>query len=82
MQKKEFNKRHLPKYQADFDACDRRSIDRRKCDCEGYTYISTVGWICRRERSRRKCDCQKNKELASKPSVVLKSDTKRFYGPH
>jgi hypothetical protein len=35
---------------------DRRYIDRRKEPCEGFTYISTVGWICRREQSRRKED--------------------------
>lgn len=33
---------------------DHREEDRRKEACEGYTYISTVGWICRRERIRRK----------------------------
>ena len=33
---------------------DQREKDRRKKSCEGYCYISTVGWICRRERFRRK----------------------------
>ena len=33
---------------------DQREKDRREKPCEGYTYISTVGWICRRERFRRK----------------------------
>ena len=33
---------------------DKREKDRRKELCEGYCYISTVGWICRRERFRRK----------------------------
>jgi len=33
---------------------DQREKDRREEPCEGYTYISTVGWICRRERFRRK----------------------------
>ena len=30
--------------------------DRRREPSEGYTYISTVGWIDRRERLRRKVD--------------------------
>ncbi len=33
---------------------DQREKDRRKELSEGFTYISTVGWICRRERFRRK----------------------------
>ena len=32
----------------------QREDDRRKEACEGFTYVSTVGWICRRERVRRK----------------------------
>ena len=82
MQEKDDNKRHLPQFQTDVDAFDRRSIDRRKRVSEGYTYISAVGWICRRERSRRECDCPKKIVLASKPSVVLKTKTKRFYRSH
>jgi hypothetical protein len=35
---------------------DKRSGERRQEDRGGYVYISTVGWICRRERSRRKSD--------------------------
>jgi hypothetical protein len=36
---------------------DRRSgIERRKDSAPGYTFISSVGWICRRERFRRKQD--------------------------
>ena len=31
----------------------QRRGDRRKEPCEGFTYVSTVGWICRRERVRR-----------------------------
>lgn len=34
----------------------RRTDERRKLPSEGFTYISTVGWICRRERKRRKGD--------------------------
>ncbi len=33
---------------------DQRDKDRREEACEGYCYISTVGWICRRETIRRK----------------------------
>lgn len=33
---------------------DQREKDRRQEACEGYCYISTVGWICRRERFRRR----------------------------
>ena len=33
---------------------DRRNNDRRKEPCEGFTYVSMVGWICRREQTRRK----------------------------
>jgi hypothetical protein len=32
---------------------DRRDEDRRREPCEGYTYVSMVGWICRREKCRR-----------------------------
>ena len=35
---------------------ERRTEDRRKQPSEGFTRISIVGWICRRERSRRKGD--------------------------
>lgn len=52
------NKEYLNDPQADDDQdaafSDRRNIDRRKEPCEGFTYVSMVGWICRREQSRRK----------------------------
>ena len=35
---------------------NRWKEDRRREPSEGYTYISTVGWIDRRERLRRKVD--------------------------
>ena len=38
------------------DSSDRRCIDRRKSPGEGFTYVSTVGWICRREQCRRRDD--------------------------
>jgi hypothetical protein len=40
----------------DAESSDRRNSDRRKSPCEGFTYVSMVGWICRREKSRRKDD--------------------------
>jgi hypothetical protein len=35
---------------------ERRSEDRRRLSSEGFTRISIVGWICRRERTRRESD--------------------------
>ena len=37
---------------------DRIVKDRRQKHNEGYTYISIVGWICRREKKRRNTDLQ------------------------
>jgi hypothetical protein len=34
----------------------RNGSDRRKAPACGFTYISSVGWICRREQFRRKDD--------------------------
>ena len=34
----------------------RGTEDRRKQPSEGFTRISMVGWICRRERTRREGD--------------------------
>ena len=39
-----------PDYNAEF----QRKQDRRKKASQGFTYISMVGWICRREKIRRK----------------------------
>jgi hypothetical protein len=54
------NKEHPNEMQANLEQnvefSDRRDIDRRREPCEGFTYVSTVGWICRREKSRRKDD--------------------------
>jgi hypothetical protein len=44
----------------DIEPTERRYEDRRKELKEGFTYVSMVGWICRREQLRRKddtCDC-------------------------
>lgn len=35
---------------------ERRAEERRRKKSDGYMYISTVGWICRRERCRREDD--------------------------
>lgn len=35
---------------------EKRENERRQEAARGYTYITTVGWICRRERTRRKND--------------------------
>jgi hypothetical protein len=43
---------------------DQRKEDRRQEANEGFCYISTAGWICRRERNRRKnVDRPQKKEL-------------------
>ena len=34
----------------------REEQQRRREESAGFAYISTVGWICRREKSRRKDD--------------------------
>ena len=34
----------------------RNGAERRIKPCNGFTCISTVGWICRREQIRRKDD--------------------------
>jgi hypothetical protein len=34
----------------------RNCSERRKVCASGFTFISTVGWICRREQFRRKED--------------------------
>ena len=68
MQDKDYNERHSTHLFPDMDDLDRRLNDRRKHTSEGYTYISMVGWICRRERRRRSCDCKKTRIDASKPT--------------
>lgn len=36
----------------------RQQDERRQEESDGFACISTVGWICRRERTRRKDDPQ------------------------
>jgi|GEM_PF-1438374 len=54
MEEKEFNKESSVQYRQSMDPCDKRFNDRRQNTCEGFTYVSMVGWICRREQERRK----------------------------
>ncbi len=35
---------------------ERRQVERREMKSDGFAYISTVGWICRRESCRRDGD--------------------------
>jgi len=35
---------------------DRRQGERREMKSDGFAYITTVGWICRREQCRRNGD--------------------------
>jgi hypothetical protein len=41
---------------ADLIIDKRTATDRRKKPARGFMYISTVGWICRREQIRREDD--------------------------
>ena len=56
MENKEFHKETRLNFEHKVDDSDRRYDDRRKEPGEGFTYVSTVGWICRREQCRRKSD--------------------------
>ena len=56
MEKNEYKHDAQLNFEHEVEFLDRRDQDRRKDPCEGYTYVSTVGWICRREQSRRKDD--------------------------
>ncbi len=40
----------------DKDESERRQGERREAQSDGYAYITTVGWICRREQCRRNGD--------------------------
>ena len=54
--KNEYKNNVYLNFEQDADFGDRRYDDRRKESGEGFTYVSTVGWICRREQCRRKED--------------------------
>ena len=54
MEKNKTNRDSHAEFEQNLAPSDRRFKDRRRERCEGFTYVSTVGWICRREKSRRK----------------------------
>jgi len=54
MEKNKPNSDSPAAFQHNLAPSDRRDKDRRREACEGFTYVSTVGWICRREKGRRK----------------------------
>ncbi len=56
MENKEEYKEALVNFEQEDNSSDRRYLERRREPKEGFTYISTVGWICRREQSRRRDD--------------------------
>lgn len=45
-----------PSTQQNLNPYEKRTEDRRVTPAKGYLYISTVGWIGRREKIRRKGD--------------------------
>jgi hypothetical protein len=57
-EKKEMNNIKDTQFNIEHGICleNRHEKDRRREPSEGFTYISTVGWIDRRERLRRKDD--------------------------
>ena len=52
----EINNTKNAQFNFELSRLNRWKEDRRREPSEGYTYISTVGWIDRRERLRRKAD--------------------------
>jgi hypothetical protein len=56
MENKDYYKESQLNFEQDDDFSNRRCDDRRKAPCEGFAYVSTVGWICRREQCRRRDD--------------------------
>ena len=56
MEAKELSEEPQSQFQQNTESFDRRIENRRKNHSKGFTYISTVGWICRRENCRRESD--------------------------
>ncbi len=48
--------RMAPAGNTDKSENERRQSERRETKSDGFAYISTVGWICRREQCRRNYD--------------------------
>jgi hypothetical protein len=51
-----YNREKTPEKEKKAETWCQRYCDRRRQPSKGFAYISTVGWICRRERIRRKDD--------------------------
>lgn len=49
-------RRHEDRRTSNLEGSGRRHEERRKKSCQGYMYLSMVGWYCRRERCGRKGD--------------------------
>jgi hypothetical protein len=56
MEEKEKSNKQNHGFQKEIATKDYRIRERREKDCPGFTYVSIVGWICRRENVRRKND--------------------------
>lgn len=56
----DIKKEKSKKYEDNNKPEERRDKERRLEYCEGYMYISTVGWICRRESKRREKEGETN----------------------
>jgi len=56
MQKKEKSNNQNHGFSKEITTNEHRIRERREKDCPGFTYVTTVGWICRRENVRRKND--------------------------
>jgi hypothetical protein len=52
MEKRELKDEYWTRFHQNTEPPDRRAKDRRKNHSRGYTYISIVGWMCRREKKR------------------------------
>lgn len=53
MQKPQSTSEHTSCNSKNQQTQERRTKNRRKTSCNGYTYLPMVGWYCRREKSRR-----------------------------
>ena len=56
MKHKNYYKNSDDDFKQGVDVINRRQVDRRRGPGKGFTYVSTVGWICRREQARRNDD--------------------------
>lgn len=56
MEEKEFRNESQSLFKPNKVSLERRYMHRRKALCNGFTYVSMVGWICRREKARRESE--------------------------